>query len=1009
MAVGALAEAAVDIVANLDTFDPDLKRDLTAAIRNVQATVNREFGKAGKAGGQTFANAAGNAASRATNVDKLTASIRKLESAAVQASDRQTDAASKVREAEAALQDLRNKSRVSLKQQETAINALAAAQRDEARAASALATVTGELNQARTRLATQGETAGEAAGDGFADGFRRAATNAATDGGREAGGFFSDAFRTAAARNLGTGLFAGLAATVASIVTAASPLGTVLGGATAAVVALTAAIGLASGSAVSLLGVLGALGLAGGALKVGFSGIGDAMKEQAKAQKELAATGEISAATQEKLDAALKNLAPAARAVVTQLGAMTPAWTAVRQAVQENLFTGVSTAIQNLGTRYLPILRQQLGTAATSLNQTGLELAKFLNTGNTADQVTQLFSGLNEVLGTLLSPVTRVAGAFLTLFQASLPFAQRLAEVISGLGERFADFINEAVSSGAFNTFMENAFTAATQLFTLLGNLGSIIGTVFAAGAQSGVSLLQVLGNLTGQLADFLKSAEGQQVLADFFALIGQAAGIVTSAFTTLSPLLAGIGALFQALEPALQQLGTALLPVLAELFVQMGAALSQLAPLFAALVVAVTPLAAEIGTLLVTAFTALAPVIVALVQGIVPLVEALVTGLVPAFAALSPLLLQLSPILVDVATQLLAALLPAIQQLTPLIPLLVTSFAEIVAQMIQLLPALLPLIPPLTEMGVQFAQLLVALAPLIPPLVQLALVTISQVLPALTALVEGTIPVIGALTGMAATLTRVVQAVVGFVAQVLERFAVLRDSGAGFITSLAGAILGAVSGMVPQVIALFQSMVSGALSVMSGWIASAAGIAGQVASGIISAVRNGLSGLAGAFSAPFESARGAVSSALEGIIGVVSGALGRIRSLISSITSAISNIPTPGGGIDIPGIPGFARGAIVDKPTLGVFGEAGREALIPLTNDQRALELMDKSGLTELALSRALGNEGGKRGKTKEVHMPVTVAGLTKDETIAVLREFLATVFGGPRLGLEIPGGGDL
>lgn len=1021
------------MVANLDTFEPDLKRKLEGAIRSVSKSVEKDFDKLGAKAGKSFSDAAAKVAASSKSFDQVgraaermerttvdaakglsdgfklpLTDVKKLERAVLAAGDSQSDALGKVRIAQVQLTEAREKSGEASSAAIAAEERLATAQRNAARDSKRLLDVTEALVSAReAQFRNAGEVAGQAAGGGFSDGFRRTARDGADDGGREAGGFFAQAFETAASRAVGAGLLRVFAAGVASLVTAASPLGTVLGGATAAVVALTSAIGLASGSAISLLGVLGALGLAGGTLKVGFSGIGDAMKEQAKAQKELAETGEISAATQEKLDAALKNLAPSAAAVVTQLGAMAPAWRAVRQSVQETLFTGVATAIQNLGTRYLPILQTQLGAAATTLNRTGLQLAKFLTTGNTADQVTQIFSGLNEILGTLLSPVTRVAGAFLTLFQASLPFAQRLAEVISGLGERFADFINQAVSSGAFNTFMENAFTAASQLFTLLGNLGRIIGTVFAAGAQSGVSLLQVLGNLTGQLADFLKSAEGQQVLADFFGLIGTAAGIVTSAFRTLQPLLAGIGALFQALEPALQQLGTALLPVIAELFVQVGAALSQLAPLFAALVVAVTPLAAQIGTLLVTAFTALAPVVVALVQGLVPLVTALVTGLVPAFAALTPLLLQLSPILVQVATSLLASLLPAVQALTPLIPLLVTGFAQIVAAFIQLLPSLLPLIPPLTELSLQLANLLVALAPLIPPMVEISTIAIGMLGPALSAIVGFTIPVITTFTNLIATIGRVVSAIVSFVAQALERFSALRSGGAGFITSLAGAILGTIGPLVSQVIAFFQNMVSGALRIMSGWISSAAGIAGQVASGIISAVRDGLSGLPGAFRAPFDAARSAVSGAIEGIVGVVSNAVGRIQSLVSKISSAVGGIKVPGfGGIDIPG---FAKGTIATKPTLGVFGEAGPEAVIPLDGSQRSADLMDQSGLTAQAMERILGNgapgnSGG--GKVREINMPVTVAGLTKEETLQLFREFLENTFG-PKLGLSTAEGG--
>lgn len=52
---------------------------------------------------------------------------------------------------------------------------------------------------------------------------------------------------------------------------------------------------------------------------------------------------------------------------------------------------------------------------------------------------------------------------------------------------------------------------------------------------------------------------------------------------------------------------------------------------------------------------------------------------------------------------------------------------------------------------------------------------------------------------------------------------------------------------------------------------------------------------------------------------------------------------------LDIPRGGAFAGGGIFDKATLGVFGEAGREAIIPLTRPRRALELAEKSGLIRL------------------------------------------------------------
>lgn len=55
-------------------------------------------------------------------------------------------------------------------------------------------------------------------------------------------------------------------------------------------------------------------------------------------------------------------------------------------------------------------------------------------------------------------------------------------------------------------------------------------------------------------------------------------------------------------------------------------------------------------------------------------------------------------------------------------------------------------------------------------------------------------------------------------------------------------------------------------------------------------------------------------------------------------------------------GVQGFANGGIFSSPTFGVFGEAGPEAIIPISRPGRALELMAQSGLLGLAQNAGAG-----------------------------------------------------
>jgi hypothetical protein len=64
-----------------------------------------------------------------------------------------------------------------------------------------------------------------------------------------------------------------------------------------------------------------------------------------------------------------------------------------------------------------------------------------------------------------------------------------------------------------------------------------------------------------------------------------------------------------------------------------------------------------------------------------------------------------------------------------------------------------------------------------------------------------------------------------------------------------------------------------------------------------------------------------------------------------------------PFGGRD-PSQP-FGMGGIVSKPTLGLFGEAGPEVVIPLSKPARAQQLMEEAGLTSKTQGSAVVSIG--------------------------------------------------
>lgn len=187
-----------------------------------------------------------------------------------------------------------------------------------------------------------------------------------------------------------------------------------------------------------------------------------------------------------------------------------------------------------------------------------------------------------------------------------------------------------------------------------------------------------------------------------------------------------------------------------------------------------------------------------------------------------------------------------------------------------------------------------------------------------------------------------VIGAVVGFVGNIISRVAGLASSVGSKFRELAGSALSAVSGMASNILGRIGSFVGSMLSSI-----------GSLASSVVSKFRE-MGIRAGT---AVVTAVGAIPGKLLGLASRFAGAARQLaQKIIDAIKSRLSSF-NPLSGIDIPF---FAQGGIVDRATLGVIGEAGREVVVPLTKPNRALQLARESGLEELILNASSGGGDG-------------------------------------------------
>lgn len=118
--------------------------------------------------------------------------------------------------------------------------------------------------------------------------------------------------------------------------------------------------------------------------------------------------------------------------------------------------------------------------------------------------------------------------------------------------------------------------------------------------------------------------------------------------------------------------------------------------------------------------------------------------------------------------------------------------------------------------------------------------------------------------------------------------------------------------------------------------------------------------GAAGFAKTAFELAAQTVKNIFRGILQFIADKINFVSGLINLLIKAYNKLPNAGTGIGLirpVTVPKFARGGFVNRPTLGLVGEAGREYIIP----ESKMAAASSSFLAGARGSAVLAGNGGK------------------------------------------------
>lgn len=311
-----------------------------------------------------------------------------------------------------------------------------------------------------------------------------------------------------------------------------------------------------SGAAAVLPGVIGGVATSMGTAKLATIGMADAMSALDKAS-------DGTQASVDAANAALEKLAPNARSVVETVVGLKGSFEQLQHIAADNMFAGVDTGIQRTAAALAGPLTTGIDTVSRGLNSNLLAALDAVRSDDSQGLIGRIMGNSGDALQRISGAVEPIVHVVETLTAAGTDALPRLAAGLDTVATRFDSFITKVDGNGSLAKFIDGGIDGFSQLGNIAINLGQSLGAV-ANAVGGGQGILPMLQQATGAMAQFLNSAEGQQMLTGYFQqgaeMLGQlkdiaiqAGPILVQMFETAhavtGPLLSAIGGILETIN----------------------------------------------------------------------------------------------------------------------------------------------------------------------------------------------------------------------------------------------------------------------------------------------------------------------------------------------------------------------------------------------------------------------------------------------------------------------------
>jgi phage-related protein len=395
--------------------------------------------------------------------------------------------------------------------------------------------------------------------------------------------------------------------------------------------------------ALGALGVVPALMTSIGASMIVTKLATDNMAVAFKGLSDSASPAQLQAALQ-----AIQAMPPAAQQFVTTLAPLQKSIdTNLVKPIQQAFYQGLGPAVKDLYTTALPLMQKGMVGVAQSTNQSLLLVVHQLIADTT--QFSTIWDNIDKARAASVPVLRNLVQIFVQFATVGSQFLPQMAQHMTTLTQKWLDWTNHAAATGELFNIIQRGMTTIHEITALLVNLGKIFFDIFNAAQVPGQNMLQLLIQLTGSLAAFLKAPPGADALKNIFtALHTEANAVVPLIGDFIQRVILAAGHIVGDLQPALTvffnaltRIYNALKPVWDAMLALIDAVLPPLVKLFVALVPPLTDFVVQIAGLAAVLIEKATPYLVTFVNWLVD--------------HLMPIIKDLGPKLGDIAAAVIA------------------------------------------------------------------------------------------------------------------------------------------------------------------------------------------------------------------------------------------------------------------------------------------------------------------------------------------------------------------